>query len=88
MPALIIFKFIVVFLEDFITALTEIVLHDAEEVELSFKATSAFILRVMQSSAPVKLDDVAKEIGVAVKEVFVSLFVEENVSSRTSQKCV
>lgn len=80
MAALIVFKFLVFFLENLKATITQMVLHDAEEVELSFEATGAFVFRIMQFAPAVKLDNIAEEIGVAIEEIFIPFCVEEYVS--------
>ena len=88
MPALVILEFIVLFLKDFVAAVAEMVIQDAEEVQLSFEAAGALVLGIMQCSPTVKLDDVAEEIRVAIEEIFISFLVEEVISSCASQERV
>ena len=85
---LIIQKLVVFFLKDLVAAIAKMVFHDPEEVQLSFKTTSAFIFRVMQGSFAIELNDVTEEVRVSIKEVFVPILVEENVSSCASQERV
>ena len=70
------------------TAICKVVCYNTEKVEFAGEAASAFIFGVMKSSFAVKLNDVGEEVRIAVEEIFVSVSVEEAVSSRTSQKCV
>ena len=84
MTPLIVLEIVVFFLEYFIAAITEVVSDDTKEIELSSKATSAFVFRVMKCSFTVKLNDVCKEIGIAIKEVFIFGLVKEDISSGAS----
>lgn len=88
MTLLIVLEIVVFFLEYFIAAITEVVSDDTKEIELSSKATSAFIFRIMKCSFAVKLNDVCKEIGITIEEVFIFGLVKEDISSGASKKGV
>ena len=84
MTLLIVLEIVVFFLEYFIAAITEVVPDDTKEIEFSSEATSALVFRVMKCSFAVKLNDVCKEIGIAIKEVFIFGLVKEDISSGAS----
>lgn len=84
MTLLIVLEIVVFFLEYFIAAITEVVSDDTKEIELPSEATSAFVFRVMKCSFAVKLNDVCKEIGIAIKEVLIFGLVKEDISSGAS----
>lgn len=77
MTLLIVLELLVFFLKNFVAAITEVVSDDTKEVELSSEAASALVLRVVKCSFAVELNDVRKQIRVAIKEVFILVLVKK-----------
>lgn len=79
MMFLIVFKIVVFFLEYFIVVIIEVVFDDIKEIEFISKVISVFIFRIMECFFVVKLNDVCKEIGIMIEEVFIFGFVKEDI---------
>ncbi|GFR04126.1 hypothetical protein TNCT_343511 [Trichonephila clavata] len=70
----------------FVTAIADYIGNDAEEGELLIVRHEAFVLRVVQLTRPVIIEDVPEDVRVAVEEVLLEvLIIKELALVRTQQ---
>ena len=63
----------------FVAAVGDALRHDAEELELRVEGGDALVARVVDAAGPIKRQDVAEQVGIAVEEILAVVGVEEEL---------